>query len=135
MTTAEDSGKPRMHKGRRVLRSIGILLAVAIGLGACTFEGDSMNQRKANLENQRRSALVLLKNQGGVEKVRFTSEGGKLGLGAPWVVEAVVTIDGREFNEILGPRQLGGDPMPKLPSAPNSRTTVIYSDGSSEVIG
>lgn len=93
-----------------------------------------MNQRQTNLENQRKSVIVLLKNQGGVEKVRFTREGGKAGLGAPWMVDAVVTIDGQEYKEILGPKQLGGEPMPKLPSTTNSRTTVIYSDGSSEVI-
>lgn len=78
--------------------------------------------------------MAFLETQGGVERIRFTQEGGKPGLGAYWSANTVVTIAGAEYQETLGPRVLGGDPLPDIaPSSPPIPATVTYSDGSSEV--
>ncbi|MGH1526223.1 hypothetical protein ACRAWC_20055 [Leifsonia sp. L25] len=90
---------------------------------------------ETNLANQRKAAIAFLEQQGGVEKISFTQEGGKPGLGAYWCANVVVTIAGKEYQEIIGIHVLGGDPLPDI--APTSRpipVTVVFSDGSSEVI-
>ncbi|MFE4470524.1 hypothetical protein ACFRFH_17075 [Leifsonia sp. NPDC056824] len=93
--------------------------------------------KEANLANQRKAAIALLETQGGVEKIRFTQEGGLSGFGAPWAVNAVVTMNGEDYNEILGTESYSraGNPLPSIaPGAAPAPVTVIYSDESSEVI-
>ncbi|SEI07043.1 MULTISPECIES: hypothetical protein, partial [unclassified Leifsonia] len=92
--------------------------------------------KQTNLANQRTAALALLETQSGVEQIRFTQEGSVGGSGA-WAVNAVVTVGGREYLQILGLRKwsLLGQRMPTLaPPATPAPVTVIYSDGSSEVL-
>ena len=94
-----------------------------------------MSEHKANLANQRESALLFLEKQGGVEQIRFTREGGKPGLGASWSVNAVVTIGGQEYRAILGLDLISSEPLPNIdPQAAPAPVTVVYSDGSSEVL-
>jgi hypothetical protein len=48
----------------------------------------------------------------------------------------VVTIDGKDYDQIIGPYSGGGDDLPRpAEGQPPSPLTVNYSDGSSEVIG
>ncbi|QNE37457.1 hypothetical protein F1C12_00735 [Leifsonia shinshuensis] len=93
-----------------------------------------------NLANQKRAAeLFLNRPRPGVEEIRFTQEGNRPGLGVSWSVNAVITIEGREYREILGVTGTGapaGEPLPETPTtASPTPVTVIYSDGSSEVVG
>ena len=94
-----------------------------------------MSRQQENLANQRKVAVNFLRVQGGVESIRFTDEGNRPGLGVPWSVNAVVTIDRVDYQMILGMRSIGGDPLPDIaPGTPPDPTIVIFSDGSSEVI-
>ena len=93
------------------------------------------------LEQQRASALYFRDEyQPNVEKVRFTRDGDRPGLGAAWSVNAVATVEGSDYYVIIGPDTgpafVGGTGIP--PEAPTPiqhlPLTVIYSDGTSEVI-
>ena len=116
--------------------------AVCAGASGCGWGGDVSEQREQRLEDnlarQKEAARVFIENQPNVDAIRFTHEGDRPGLGAPWSVNAVVTIDGTEYQEILGltPWSFGGDPMPSTePTMTPGQVTVIYSDGTSEVLG
>ena len=93
------------------------------------------------LELQRESALYFRDQwQPNVEKIQFTQDGSRGGLGASWRVYAIATIEGREYFVIispdLGPSFVGGTGRPpKAPTPPvHISLTVVYSDGTSEVI-
>ena len=89
-----------------------------------------------NLAKQRESALALIANYPNAEKIRFTQDGDRPGLGASWRVNAIVTIGGKDYQEILGPRSRAGESLPDAPPPSSTRpVTVTYSDGSSEVLG
>jgi hypothetical protein len=95
-----------------------------------------MNQQAAttNLANQKTAALNLLGYRPDVESIRFTQEG-SVGGGGSWAANAVITIDGVEYKEILGLKRAGGNPLPSLsPGLAPRRATVIYSDGTTEVM-
>ncbi|GAB3585604.1 hypothetical protein GCM10027406_34230 [Leifsonia lichenia] len=92
-------------------------------------------------DQQRASALYFRDEyQPNVEKVRFTQEGGRPGLGASWRANAIATVEGSEYYVIispdLGPSFVGGTGRPpKAPTPPvHLALTVVYSDGTSEVI-
>jgi len=92
-------------------------------------------------EQQRASALYFRdRYQPNVEKVRFTRDGDRPGLGVPWSVNAIATIEGSDYNVIIGqgrgPAFVGGTGVPpEAPTpAPHLPLTLIYSDGTSEVI-
>ncbi|GAB3582235.1 hypothetical protein GCM10027406_24740 [Leifsonia lichenia] len=92
-------------------------------------------------DQQRASALYFRDEyQPNVEKIRFTREGGRPGLGVPWCVNAIATVEGSEYYVIIGPATspsfVGGTGMPPdAPTpAPHLPLTVVYSDGTSEVI-
>ena len=74
--------------------------AAGIGVSGCGAEKDVSGQqrqvqvRAENLAKQRESALALIANHPDVEVIRFTQEGDRPGLGAPWSANAVVTIEG-----------------------------------------
>jgi hypothetical protein len=120
---------------RRVLVVFGVVVALVFGLSACAFGGNAVDSQQVNLDNQRKVAVAFLEWQGGVEEIRFTREGGESGFGAQWAVNAVVTIHGEDYQMILGTQTMGGDPLPEVgPGSPPTRTTVIFSDGSSEVM-
>lgn len=93
-------------------------------------------------EQQRAAALYFRDEyQPNVEKVQFTQEGGRPGIGASWRANAIATVEGLEYHVIispsLGPSFVGGDRMP--PDAPmpvpHLPLTIVYSDETSEVIG
>ncbi|QNE36472.1 hypothetical protein [Leifsonia shinshuensis] len=92
-------------------------------------------------EQQRASALYFRDEyQPNVEKVRFTQDGDRPGLGAAWSVNAIATIAGSDYYVIIGPGRgvgwVGGTGIPpEAPTpSPHIPLTVIYSDGMSEVI-
>lgn len=123
---------------RRTALACAAAIALSVGLSACVPGANAVNERKAeqmNLANQRDTAIKFLGMQGGVEKIMFTQEGTYSGAGT-WATNAIITIEGRDYNEILGIWILGGDQLPDIPvSSSPTPSTVIYSDGSSEVIG
>ena len=123
-----------MHKFHCTM-IVGILLTLALGLGACTFGGEAVSERQTNLAKQKEVALNFRMNYPAVEKIRFTDEGGKLGFGAPWSVSAVVTLEGEDYRENLGTHAISGDPIPAVQSqSPPVPLLVIFSDGSTEMI-
>nr|WP_235500452.1 hypothetical protein [Leifsonia sp. Root227] len=92
------------------------------------------------LEQQRASALYFRDEyQPNVEKIKFTQDGSRGGLGAPWRANAIATVAGDDYFVIIGPDTgpafVGGTGRPPepLPPAPNLPLTVVYSDGTSEV--
>lgn len=120
----------------RVLVVFGVMVALVVGLSACSFGGNAVDSQQVNLDNQRKVAVALLEWMGGVEEIRFTGEGRESGYGAQWVAGAVVTIQGEEYQMTLGTQTTGvSGELPSDPrDLPRIPTTVIYSDGSSEVI-
>ena len=121
---------------KRLSLLLGMVVALVVGLSGCAWGGKEVNT-DTNLANQRKAAVAFLETQGGVEQIRFTQEGGLSGFGAPWAVNAVVTINGEEYNEILGTTRYSwsGNPFPDTaPGTEPAPVTVIYSDASSEVI-
>ncbi|WP_349862486.1 hypothetical protein [Leifsonia sp. WHRI 6310E] len=101
-----------------------------------------MSDQKAahvDLANQRKAAVFFMEMQGGIERIRFTHDGGTPGLGASWRANALVTVDGQEYHAILG-FNLGSvafdGAMPIIPpDEPPAPVSVVYGDGSSEVFG
>lgn len=90
---------------------------------------------QVNLANQREAAIAFLDMQGGVEKIHFTQEGGYPGFGASWRASALVTVSGEDYRAILGPNLISSNPLPSIPPTPKSvPVTIVYSDGSSEVL-
>ena len=72
----------------------------------------------------------------GVEAITFTPDGA-VGGGGSWAVNAVVTIDCLEYQEILGLEKwsYGGEPMPTVTrSGTLASVAITYSDGSAEVL-
>lgn len=129
----------------RVVRVVGAALlgvALTVGLAACSLIGDRlMTPDPPVKELQRASALYFRDEwQPNVEKVRFTQDGDRPGLGASWCVNAVATIEGADYYVIIGPDSgpgfVGGTGTPPdAPTpAPHLPLTVVYSDATSEVI-
>jgi hypothetical protein len=99
-----------------------------------------MNQqttKQTNLALQRESALAFRADWPNVETIRFTNEGGTMGLGS-WRVNAVATVGGVDYKLLIGTGSqafLTGDMPPEYPTPPTpAPMTVIYSDGTSEVV-
>ncbi|MFJ8895896.1 hypothetical protein ACIRCZ_15025 [Leifsonia sp. NPDC102414] len=120
------------------------LLGVALiaGLSACSLIGDRLMPPDPPVRDQQRASALYFRDQWqpNVEEVRFTRDGGRPGLGASWRANAIATIEGREYYVIispdLGPSFVGGTGTPpEAPTpAPHLPLTVVYSDGTSEVI-
>ncbi|SDH01530.1 hypothetical protein SAMN04515691_3725 [Leifsonia sp. 98AMF] len=92
-------------------------------------------------EQQREAALYYRDEyQPNVEKVRFTQEGDRPGFGASWRANAIATVAGIEYHVIIGPETgpafVGDEGMPPAapPQSAHLPLTVVYSDGTSEVI-
>jgi hypothetical protein len=108
-----------------------------MGLSACSLiGGNRVDQLQTNLANQRKVAVKWVKDYRTpeLERIRFTQDGNVSG-GGEWAANAVVTVAGKDYNEILGTFMSGGDPLPtSAPGSTPGSVTVIYSDGSSEVL-
>jgi hypothetical protein len=108
------------------------------GLSGCSIVGGNVNQQlstEGNLANQRKVAQQIIRDypNPALESIRFTKEGHVDGSGG-WSANAVVTLDGKEYQASLGTLVSAGDIFPTVP--PGSKpgpVTVVYSDGTSEV--
>ena len=92
-------------------------------------------------EMQREAALYYRDAiQPDVEKLRFIEDGGRPGLGASWGVNAMATVRGVDYQVVITPESYvafvgdNGEPPEAPTPAPQLPLTVIYSDGTSEVI-
>lgn len=117
---------------------VGVGVAVLIALSGCSLLGELLGQKtttpQENHELQRLSAVNFKRDWPGTQSIRFTQEGNYSGAGT-WAANAVVTIEGKNYQQIIGPYEDGGDPLPEPGSiAPTESMTVYYSDGTSEVI-
>jgi hypothetical protein len=126
----------------RVLAAALLGAVLVVGLSACSLIGNRlMTPDPPVKELQRDSALYFRdRYQPNVEKVRFTRDGSRPGLGAPWCVNAVATFEGSDYYVIIGPDSgpsfVGGTGAPPQAPTPPAHVplTVVYSDGTSEVI-
>ena len=129
----------------RVTRAVStVLLAAAliVGLTACSLIGDRLMTPDPPVKEQQRASALYFRDEWrpNVEKIRFTRDGSRPGLGVPWCVNAVATIEGLDYHVIIGPNTgpsfVGGTGVPpEAPTPPpHLPLTVIYSDGTSEVI-
>ncbi|MFF9565073.1 hypothetical protein ACF1AJ_17120 [Leifsonia sp. NPDC014704] len=117
-----------------VVMSIALTATALILLTSCSLGGAEPEQ--SNRANQRKAAQALLATQPGVEAITFTQDGA-VGGGGSWAANAVVTIDGLEYQEILGLEKwsYGGEPMPTAKRSGTSASVAItYSGGSAEVL-
>ncbi|SDH01512.1 hypothetical protein SAMN04515691_3726 [Leifsonia sp. 98AMF] len=122
----------------------GVLLGVALvaGLMGCGPLRDRLRTPDPPVkELQRESALYYRDEyQPNVEKVRFTRDGDRPGFGASWCTNAIATVAGSDYHVIIGPETgpafVGGDGAPPEAPAPppDLSLTIVYSDGTSEVI-
>ena len=138
MATDRDGGGG--VRWRRWAVAMVVACAVSVGVSGCGI-GEAVADRQEkvhrdNLAKQREAAVVFIGTQPDVEVIRFTHEGGRPGLGASWRAAAVVVIGGKHYQETLGPQIRSGDPLPTTPpSYVPKPVTVVFSDGSSEVLG
>lgn len=104
----------------RWLAVTAVVVGVCMGLGACSPVGGSAADRQTNLANQRKEALKLVKDypHPELESIRFTQDGSVSG-GGQWAANAVVTVGGKDYEEILGTYVSGGDILPPAPQVPN----------------
>jgi hypothetical protein len=119
-----------------------LVAALIVGLTSCSAIGDRLMTPEPPIHEQQRASALYYRDeyQPNVEKIRFTQDGSRPGLGASWRANAIATIEGSEYYVIisptLGPSFVGGTGRPpQAPRpAPHLPLTVIYSDGTSEVI-
>jgi hypothetical protein len=123
---------------KRLFLSLGVAAAIVVALTSCSIFGDGalgQQDTATNLANQREAALKFISGWPETERIRFLQEG-VTDPGGDWAAYSVITIHGKDYHEHLGPHELGGDPLPSPdPSPASSQVTVIFSDGSSEVLG
>ena len=139
MTTMAPLAAPR----RRSRKLTGLALGVAIvgallaALTGCSLIGDMMQPKTTlaeNLEYQRIAAKKFKQFQPDVAEITFTREGSFDGSGQ-WTTNAIVTIEGEQYREILGPHEIAGAPLPDPSSSLGPiPVTINYSDGTSEVL-
>lgn len=87
-----------------------------------------------NHELQRKAAEEFKSKWPATESINFTHEGKVSGAGS-WGASAIVTMGGKEYQQLVGLGVGGGDPLPEPGSLPPSGAmTVGYSDGTSEVL-
>lgn len=126
----------------RVLGALAVGVVLVAGLAACSLIRDGiMTPDPPVKELQRRSAINYRDEwQPDVEKIRFTQDGGRPGLGVSWSVNAVATVGGVDYQVIIGPDSgpgfVGdnGEPPEAPTPSPHLPLTVIYSNGTTEVI-
>ena len=129
----------------RVVRAVSTVLLAAVlmvGLTACSLIGDRLMTPDPPVKEMQRAAALYFRDeyQPNVEQIRFTQDGDRPGLGASWRANAIATVEGSDYYVIispsLGPSYVGGTGRPpEAPTpAPHLSLTVVYSDGTSEVI-
>ncbi|MGO4592816.1 hypothetical protein AB4Z18_03245 [Leifsonia sp. 2TAF2] len=127
----------KTKNGARLALIVAMIAALLAGLSGCSLIGDALQQKttpQENLDYQRTTALKFKSRWPNVEEITFTREGAIDGSGE-WTTNAIVTIDGKEYQEILGPWATGGQPLPTPPTSfVSTPVTVNYSDGTSEVL-
>lgn len=131
-----------MASYRRVVVAVlvvALATGVTAGLGGCSVFRGVVNQQlttEENLANQRKVALQTMREypNPALESIRFTSEGHVNGAG-DWNANAIVTVEGKEYRELLGIHLSGGDIFPTLPpGSVAGPVTISYSNGTSEVL-
>ncbi|GAB3586327.1 hypothetical protein GCM10027406_36190 [Leifsonia lichenia] len=120
-----------------LLTAIAIAVGVSVGLSGCSLFGvGKAKQMQTDLANQRKVAVKFVEEypNPALEVIEYTDRGSVDGSGS-WGANAIVTVAGRKYNEILGTFMSIGDGLPSIaPDAPGATgVTVIYSDGTSEV--
>ncbi|WP_157498299.1 hypothetical protein [Leifsonia sp. Leaf336] len=126
----------------RTLTTALLGAVLIVSLSACSSIGSRLMKPDPPVKELQRDSALYFRDewQPNVEKVRFTRDGSRPGLGATWCVNAVATIEGSDYYVIIGPNSgpgfVGGTGVPpEAPTpAPHLPLTVIYSDGTSEVI-
>lgn len=90
---------------------------------------------QTNLANQRKAAMEFVSTRPEVEKITFTQEGSVGGAGY-WAANAIVTVDGKDYQAILAVGALGsGEPWDNAtPLTFPTAVTLVFSDGTSEVL-
>ena len=118
-----------------VLALVGCLL---VALAGCSLVRDIYQPKTTPAENHKYQKITAVNKKErwpNVDVITFVEEGSFDGSGT-WAASAVVTIDGKDYRQTLGPYSAGGDDLPlPIEGQPPSPLTVNYSDGSSEVIG
>ena len=131
--------------GVRALGRLAAALAIVCGIagtssGCSIIESRAVSQEettKANLANQRKAAVMFRREYRNPElkAIRFKGEGGRPGLGAPWGVNARITVGERHYDEILQVDSWAGEPLPPVVLGEALASVVVtYSDGASEVL-
>ena len=129
----------------RMVRTLTTALLGAVlivSLSACSLIGSRLMKPDPPVKELQRDSALYFRDRyrPNVEKVRFTQDGDRPGLGASWRVNAIATVEGRDYYVIisptLGPSFVGGTGVPpEAPTpAPHLPLTLVYSDGTSEVI-
>ncbi|MEV8213811.1 hypothetical protein [Leifsonia sp. NPDC077715] len=123
----------------RLVAVVYVALVVTTGTSACSILGVPMNQQlstEGNLANQKKVAAEFIKDypHPELESIRFMAEGSVKGSGN-WSAYAVVTIAGKNYDEVLGTSLSLGEGLPTVPPGPGpGPVTVIYSDDSKGLI-
>jgi hypothetical protein len=130
--------RARWSAVRKLALTVGIITALLAGSSGCSLIGDTLQQKtttKENLALQRVAAQKFKSNWPQTHIITFTQEGSNNDESGQWATNAIVTIGGKRYQEIVGPRMTGGDPLPDpAPPTPPTPVTVNYSDSTSEVL-
>ncbi|MFF9565233.1 hypothetical protein ACF1AJ_17940 [Leifsonia sp. NPDC014704] len=126
-----------MKRGREVVARVAVIAALIAALSGCSLIGDALKQKTTPAEN-REYQRITAQNQHSrwpnMDEITFTQEGSIDGSGT-WAANAIVTIDGKDYDRIIGPYSGIGDDIPvPSPGFVGGPLTVHYSDGTSEVI-
>lgn len=126
----------------RSMSAVMLAIALVVGLTACSLIGNRLMTPDPPVRELQREAALYYRDeyQPNLEKIQFTQDGGRPGFSAPWSVNAIATVAGSDYHVIIGPGEgpafVGGDGVPpEAPTpAPHLPLTIIYSDGTSEVV-
>src|SRR5689334_4008782 len=115
---AEDLGAGVGMRVTRIASAFMLSAALIAGLTACSLMRKQLVSSDPTVRELQRAAALYYRDeyQPNLEKVEFTREGGRPGLGASWRANAIATVAGVEYHVIispdLGPSFVGGDGMP-----------------------
>lgn len=131
-----------MRATRQVVSAALLCAVLIVVLSACSLMKERLMTPDPPVREQQRASALYFRDeyQPNVEKIRFTRDGDRPGLGGAWSVNAIATVEGSEYYVIIGPDSgpafVGGTGRP--PQAPTPFVqpplTIVYSDETSEVI-